>query len=144
MQLLFGTLASDASDLSLILQIIVFIMLLVGFKLGRTKTKEGLKRHGILMRTMVVLGLVGILTVMVPSFVLTYDIVANEPAKIGFPLIFVHAALGATAISLGIALSFRKFGNVRNWMRLTLSLWLITLLLGFVIYVGYYVLGFPI
>lgn len=132
-----------ASDLNLILQIIVFIMLLIGFKFGRTKTKEGSKRHRILMRSMVVLNLIGVLTVMIPSFVSGFDIVANEPSKIGFPLIFVHAALGVIAVSLGIVLSFRKFGNVRLWMRLTLSLWLIALLLGFVIYVGYYVIGFP-
>ena len=140
---LFGTQASVASDLNLILQIIVFIILVVGFRLGRTKTNEGLKRHGTLMRSMVVLNLVGVLTVMIPSFVSAFDIVANEPSKIGFPLIFVHAALGVTAVSLGVVLSFRKFGNVRFWMRLTLSVWLTTLLLGFLIYVGYYVLGFP-
>lgn len=95
------------------------------------------------MRAMVLLNLAGVLAVMVPSFILAFGLVANETAKIGFPLIYVHAILGGSAVLLGVVLSFRKFGNVRFWMRLNFFLWTATVLLGFVIYVGYYVLGFP-
>lgn len=140
---LLGTQASIASDLNFLLQIIVFIVLLVGFKFGRTKTNEGLRRHGILMRSMIVLNLIGVVAVMIPTFIVGFDVVANELAKIGFPLIFVHAALGGIAVFLSIVPAFRKFGNVRAWMKFTFLVWFVTLLLGFLIYIGYYVLGFP-
>ena len=138
-----GIQASIASDLNLILQLIVLTVLLVGFKYGRKKKQSSLRRHEMLMRSMVVLNIVGAVTVMIPSFISAFNVVANEPAKIGFPLIFVHATLGSIAVSLGIVLSFRKFGNVRIWMRFNFVLWLAALLLGVFIYVGYYILGFP-
>lgn len=141
---LLGTRAPIESDLSLILQIIAFVMLLVGFRLGKIKTKEGLRRHGILMRTMVVLHVMGVATVMIPKFVEGFAAVVNEPAKIGFPLISLHAVLSSIAVFLGIVLAFRKFGKVRTWMRITFLVWFVTLLLGFSIYVGYYILSFPI
>jgi len=136
---IFGTRALLVTDLNLLLQIVVLIILFVGLKFGRTKTKDSLRTHGRLMTLMVILNLVGTLTVMIPSFVLSFSYVLEEQSRLGFPLISVHALFGAIATILGITLVFKKFGNVRLWMRFTITVWLITLVLGFFIYLVYYV-----
>lgn len=137
---LLGTRAAVASDLNLLLQIIVLVILLVGVRYGRKKTGGSLKTHGRLMNIVVVLNAVGVLLVMLPSFVNNLGAVIAEPSTIGFPLTSVHVLFGSVAEVLGIILAFRKFGNVRVWMRLTTVFWLIALALGITFYVRYYVI----
>jgi len=127
---IFGTRATPASDLNLLLQIVILIILLVGFRFGKTKTDESLKKHGRLMTLMVILSLIGIVTVMLPSFV----------SSIVSPWTIVHAFFGGIATILGVTFVFKKFGNVRLWMRFTMTLWLIAIILGLLIYFIYYVI----
>jgi uncharacterized membrane protein YozB (DUF420 family) len=123
-----------------LLQIVVLILLFVGFRSGRIKTAGGLKTHGRLMSLMVILNIIGVLTVMIPSFIGGFSTVSAELSTIGFPLTFVHAFFGAIAVVLGITPIFKKFGNVRLWMRFAMAVWLVTLALGFLIYIRYYVI----
>lgn len=137
---LFGTQAPITSDLALVIQSIVLILLLVGFRLGRKKTPDSLSRHERLMKLVVLLNTVTLLIVMVPSFVSSLDLVLAEAATLGFPLILFHHSLGLIAEALGVTLVFKKFGNVRLWMKVTLLVWLVTLVFGFTVYVIYWAL----
>jgi len=139
---LLGTPAPIASDVNLVLQIIIVIILLVGFKYGKTKTASSLKTHGRIMTVVVILNAASILLVMGPVFVLYFGAVLAEPFVIGFPLTLVHHSIGIIAEILGAVLVFKKFGNVRMWMRLTLVLWLISWVLGVFFYIWYYVPAF--
>jgi len=135
----FGTRASLPSDLNILLQIVVLVMLFVGFKLGKTKTDKSLKDHGRLMTVMVILSLIGTVTVMLPSFVTNFSLVLAEPSSLGFPLTFFHALFGGIATILGITLVFKKFGNVRLWMRFAMVVWLLAVVMGIFFYLRYYV-----
>lgn len=137
---LLGTRAGIASDLNLLLQIVILIILLVGVKYGKEKTQSGLKRHGRTMTIVVALNAVAILLVMGPSFANNFSAVLAETSTIGFPLTLVHVLFGSIAEILGIIFVFKKFGNVRRWMRLTLAVWLIALALGIIFYLQYYVI----
>lgn len=135
---LFGTGAGLNSDLNLLLQIIILVVLLVGFKFGRTKTESSLRTHRRIMRVVVALNTGAILLVMGPSLVLRFGAVLSETSALGFPLTLVHHTIGLVAEILGVILAFRKFGNVRMWMRVTLVVWLIALAYGIVLYFVYY------
>lgn len=137
---LFGTRAGLNADLDMLLQMIILVILLVGFRFGRTKTNTSLRTHGRIMRIVVVLNAGAILLVMGPSLVLNFGAALSEISALSFPLTLVHHTIGLVAEILGIVLAFRKFGNVRMWMRITLVLWLIALAYGLVFYFLYYVI----
>jgi len=136
---LFGTRASILSDASLLIQIILLVILLIGFRLGKKKTASSLYMHGWLMKLLVALNTLTILFVMGPSFFLHFGSVVEELFVFGFPFTFIHHSIGLVAEILGIILVFKKFGKVRTWMRVTFMLWLVSLLLGLGFYVRYYV-----
>ena len=136
---LFGTRASILSDLNLMLQILLLVILLVGFRLGKKKTGSSLKMHGRLMTILVALNGLLVLLVMGPSLFLNFGAAVEEVVVIGFPLTLLHHSIGLIAEILGLVLVFRKFGKVRTWMRVTFTCWLGALLLGIGFYVIYYV-----
>lgn len=96
--------------------------------------------HKRIMTTIVALNGISILFIMGPSFVAYFGAVLIEAYAIGFPLTILHHSFGLTAEVLGLILVFRKFGNVRTVMRLTLLLWLIALTLGISFFIKYYVI----
>src|SRR3990170_484844 len=140
MSVLLGTRATIGGDLNLLIQIIILILLLIGYKFGKSKTASSLKTHGRMMTIVVLLNAASILLVMGPSFFSAFSNVLAEPANIGFPLTSLHHSLGLIAEILGVILVFKKFGNVRMWMRLTMSFWLVSLALGIILYVFYFVI----
>lgn len=139
---LFGTQAPLTSDVTLAIQMVILILLLAGFRFGRKKTADSLRRHGLLMKVMVLLNTMTLLLVMTPSFAIEFELVLAE-AEAGIPLILIHHSFGLIAEVLGIVLAFRKFGNVRLWMRATFIVWLVALLLGLAVYTVYWVLPPP-
>lgn len=90
------------------------------------------------MKFVVVLNGGAILLVMGPSFVVNFDAVLGEVSSLSFPLTMVHHGIGLVAEILGVILAFRKFGNVRAWMRFTFAIWLIALFMGIGFYFVYY------
>jgi hypothetical protein len=136
---LLGTKAGLNSDLNLLLQIIILVILLVGFKFGKSKTVKSLKTHGRIMELVVLLNAASILLVMGPVFVTAFEAVLSEIST-GFPLTMVHHLLGLIAEILGIVFVFRKPRNVRLWMRVTFVVWLIALAFGLAFYAVYYVI----
>jgi len=136
---ILGTRAPLASDLNLILQLIILAILLVGVRFGKKKTAKSLKTHGTVMTLAVALNAIGILLVMLPSFVIIVSEVLN-PLTIGFTLASIHAFFGVLAEGFGVTLVFKKFGNVQRWMRLTTAFWIIAIILGISVYLTYYLI----
>ncbi len=132
---IFGTKASLASDLNLLLQLVILVILIVGFKFGKEKTAKSLKRHGNMMTIVVVLNAIGILFVMGPSFVGYFSTPLLELSTIGILSTSLHALVGSLAEVFGIAFVFnKKPKKIRLWMRLTMLFWIIALILGISLY----------
>jgi len=135
---LLGTRASIVFDLNFLLQIVILVILLVGVKFGRKKTPSSLKMHGNIMTIAVTLNALLILLIMGPSFVVNFGAVLAEFSETGFPLTLLHHSFGIIAEIFGVILVFKKFGNIRMWMRFTATVWLVSLVLGIVFYVLHY------
>jgi uncharacterized membrane protein YozB (DUF420 family) len=127
-----------AATISLILQIVVLVLLFAGVGL---KGRKRFRQHGIVMLTAVVLHTIIILAWMVPSFSASFSGSINLADMI-VVTILVHAFMGITADLLGIWLvaSWRLRADMKtcfakkSLMRVTITLWLITLFLGIVLY----------
>lgn len=87
---LLGTEASFASDLNLLLQIIILILLFVGVKFVKEKTQSSLKTHGRIMTIAVVLNAIGFILVMGPSFVGYFSTPLQQLLKL--PVVVLRAA----------------------------------------------------
>jgi uncharacterized membrane protein YozB (DUF420 family) len=128
------------ATISLILQIVALVLLFAGVELKRRKK---FRQHGIVMLTAVVLHTIIILAWMVPSFstLLSFPSSINL-ADIIVVTILVHAFMGIAADLLGIWLvaSWRLRADMKTCfakksiMRVTITLWLIALFLGIVLY----------
>jgi uncharacterized membrane protein YozB (DUF420 family) len=125
---------------SLVIQIVVLVLLLGGYSLKRMKK---FRQHGITMLIAVVLHTIVILAWMVPSFSSLFSF----PDSINFAdmivvIVLVHALMGIAADILGIWLiaSWRLRADIKacfakkTIMRVTITLWLITLVLGIILY----------
>jgi len=132
---IFGTKAPLPSDLNLLLQLGILVILLVGVKFGKEKTAKSLKMHGRIMTIAVVLNAVGILFVMIPSFIAYFSAPLKELSLVGVLSTSIHASFGGLAEALGIAFVLeKKPKKVRMWMRLTTLFWIITFVLGVSLY----------
>ena len=132
---LFGTNAGATSDLNLLLQIIIIVIILAGVKSGKEKTQESLRTHRRIMTAAVVLNAIGFLLVMGSSFVSYFSTPLPNLSTIGIISTSLHAIFGSTAEILGIAFAINeKPKNVRLWMRLTKWLWVIAFILGVSLY----------
>lgn len=140
---LFGTTASLEVDLTLLLEVVILIMLLIGLKSAKEKTPKGLKRHGRILTVAVVLNAFAVVFIMWPTFspYISQNGFQAETSLTGFPLTFIHHLCGLVAQILGTVFIFKKFGKVRLWMRVTAILWLVALLSGIFFYIRYYVIG---
>jgi uncharacterized membrane protein YozB (DUF420 family) len=130
---------------TLTLEVAVFVLLVVGFYY---KSKQKFRRHGTIMASAVALHLISILAVMIPSFVLAVvpQYIIPDPLRLVSLTGLVHGVLGLATIGFGVYLiaawGFRK--NIQGCfsrkkiMLLTLSLWLVELLLGFLLYGLFY------
>jgi uncharacterized membrane protein YozB (DUF420 family) len=128
------------ATISLVIQIVVLVLLFGGIWL---KGMKKFRQHGITMLTAVVLHTVIILAWMIPSFSSLF----SSPGSINLADIIVvttlvHAFVGITADILGIWLvaSWRLQADMKTCfakkkiMRVTLTLWLIALVLGIILY----------
>jgi len=131
---LLGTRAGLQADLNLIFQVVIFLLLVVGYVFAK---RRNMASHGRIMNVVAALNLFSILAVMGPSVVINLF-----PLLIYYPTIgtttLIHALTGGFAAALGTTWGFRKFRNIKMWMRVTSILWL----LGFVLGIANYVLGY--
>jgi uncharacterized membrane protein YozB (DUF420 family) len=131
-----------AATISLILQIVVLVLLFAGVGL---KGRKRFRQHGIVMLTAVVLHTIIILAWMVPSFSILSFSGSINLADMIVVTILVHAFMGIAADLLGIWLvaSWRLRADMKtcfakkSLMRVTITLWLITLFLGIVLYLKF-------
>ncbi|MCJ7762699.1 hypothetical protein MUP38_04500 [Candidatus Bathyarchaeota archaeon] len=128
------------ATISLVTQIVVLVLLFGGIWL---KGKKKYRQHGIMMFTAVVLHTVVMLAWMIPKFssLLSSPSTLN-PVGALMVAILVHAFMGIATVILGFWLvaSWRLQVDVKacfakkKAMRVTLTLWLITLVLGIILY----------
>lgn len=136
---LLSTSAPLSSDISVILQLVVMGLILVGFVVAR---RRSFMPHGVLMFIATLLNTVSILVVMIPV-----ALRLGDSSIIGLNMLFrAHAVLGvivaAAAIYLVADWRFQKPGPTcfqrKNWM-LTLTLvWMAELILGLLLYMRLY------
>jgi uncharacterized membrane protein YozB (DUF420 family) len=125
---------------SLFIQIVVLVLLIGGYWLKKMKK---FRQHGITMLTAVVLHTGMILAWMMPSFSsLLASSVSINLADMIVVAILAHAFIGIAADLLGIWLvaSWRLRVDMKTCfakksiMRVTITLWLIALVLGIILY----------
>lgn len=137
-----GTGAPLASDLNLVIQLLMGAALLAGMALARRKHYRA---HGICQSSVMLLNLVMIAWIMLPSF--REGVVPGIPGDLHRPyylLPTLHAALGSVAQLLGLFIILRagtsllppwlSFDNYKVWMRTELALWWVVILFGVATY----------
>jgi uncharacterized membrane protein YozB (DUF420 family) len=127
------------ATISFVIQLVVLGLLLGGYLLKRMKK---FRQHGIAMLTAVVLHAIMIFAWMMPTFSLFISPGSINLADLITVITFVHAFAGISALILGIWLvaSWRLQTNLKpcfakkRVMIVTITLWLITLVIGIILY----------
>ena len=143
----FGTAASRAADLVLLLEIAMGVGLLIGARLARLGR---FRQHAWCQSVIVLLNLAVIALMMIPSF--RVHVFPRIPAKLGkayYALATMHAALGSITELVGLYILLAagttvlpeklRITKYKLWMRSVLVLWWLVLLLGFATYARWYV-----
>jgi len=141
-----GTAAPFVADLILLLEIAMGLALLAGAWLAR---KKRFRQHAWCQSGVVLLNLAVIALVMMPSF--HTRVLPKIPARLGkayYSLAAAHGILGITAetVALYVLLSAGtqllpekvRITRYKAWMRSTLVLWWVGLLLGMATYARWY------
>ena len=142
---IFGNAAPLGSDLNLLYQVGIFLLVLTGFRFARRKNYDNHER-----RMLPAIGLVAIsfFVWMAPSYVKYFNLVLTEFYAPGIIITNIHVILGivtgilATYIVALMKLDLPerfKVKNVRRLMRTTLTLWTLTFIFGVSFYVWYFV-----
>jgi uncharacterized membrane protein YozB (DUF420 family) len=126
-------------DLNLILQIIIFVLFLIGVSCIK-KSKPSIRKHRMFMGAAILLNLASIILIMGRSFLTHFGILSKEFHSFGPVVIWIHAVVGGTAEIMGIRFLYGHPRNIRLNMRITAILWTIALLLGITFYVLYYLI----
>lgn len=122
------------------IQMVVFGLLICGYLVKRQKKY---RQHGLIMLSAVVLHIISILVVMVPSFAAFFaDISMVNFADILVIATLIHVSAGLIAASLGVWLvsswhlqtSLQTCFRKKRFMDVTLSLWLLAISLGVILY----------
>lgn len=134
------------ADVSLILQAMIFVALASGMY---AKLKRSYAKHATIMGISIVLHTVSIVTIMIPSLLSMSGLFENLLTRFAL-LTIIHAMIGSLVELIGILLvatwffhtvSIEKCLKRKNIMRVTMTLWLIELILGAYIYMMLYVAG---
>jgi plastocyanin/uncharacterized membrane protein YozB (DUF420 family) len=138
--------ATFAADLNIVAQILMGLMLLGGMVLARAGR---FRAHAVCQSTVVLLNLIPIGLFMAPAF--RGEIAPGLPDRVGqlsYALPAAHATLGGIAeilalyilLSAGTRLLPRalRFTNYKVWMRSTISLWWVVVIIGLASYAASY------
>lgn len=131
---LLGTRAGLQADLNLLFQVVIFLLLIFGYVFAK---KRNLPSHETIMKVVAAMNLASIFIVMAPSIVINLLPLLTYYPAIGSTTLG-HALIGGSATVLGTTWGFRKFRNIKMWMKVTIILWL----LGFFLGITNYVLGY--
>ncbi len=120
---------------SISLMFVALGLAIIGVGYARIRTKESLQLHRWIMSGATVLTLASIFFVMVPSFFIYYDDLSNRFFSSFSILQIVHSAIGVPPLILTIMYLFNDLPQpTKKWMKLTVALWLISIILGAVVY----------
>jgi len=142
---IFGTGAVIQTDVNLILQIVMFLIIIIGLVY---KNKNKFKIHGGLMGIAVILHVLSLLLVMGPSLYENYDFFTTGTSELGVQTTWIHAVPGAIAMILGIVLvgawalrssNIAACSRMKRLMDITVLLWLVSLIFGIATYIVFYV-----
>jgi len=142
---IFGTGAVLQTDINLILQIVMFLIIIIGLVY---KNKNKFKIHGGIMGIAVILHVLSLLLVMGPSFSEGYDFFTTATSELGVQTTWIHAVLGAIAMIMGIVLvgawalrssNIAACSRRKRLMDITVLLWLVSLIFGITTYIVFYV-----
>lgn len=142
---IFGTGALLQTDINLILQAVMFIVIVIGLVY---KNKRKFKIHGGLMGIAIILHVISFLIVMGPSFSNSYDYFTTTTSALGVQTMWIHAVPGAIAMILGIILvgawalrpaNIAACSRRKRLMDITVLLWFISLVFGIATYIVFYV-----
>ncbi|HLX08652.1 MAG TPA: DUF420 domain-containing protein [Thermoanaerobaculia bacterium] len=136
-----------AANVNLILQVAMGVTLLVGMVLAR---RRWFTAHRVVQTAVVLLNVVLVALVMAPAFHAQHIFsgALRHPRQLYFTAALLHAVVGTVAFVLGLyvvasagtpilpeRLRLRRY---KPWMRATLGIWLLALLLGIATYVVWY------
>jgi uncharacterized membrane protein YozB (DUF420 family) len=140
----FGTNAPILSDLNLLLQIIILIILFIG--VYYVKQKRDYSIHGRFMGLALLLNIIAMLLIMMPKFLESLSYFQSTITKISTDITILHGFFGGIAEIMGLAIiiKLRPCGSsmgkrIRYLMGGTIFIWLIALLLGISVYLLFYV-----
>jgi hypothetical protein len=137
------SLSVEPESISLILQIVIFFMLILGLPLARgVGNKKNLIRHGYLTTTALIIHTILVITAMIYLQIDGLLTLANLPL---FNSVFVvsHIILGTAALVLGFIIAgfwaSKALGNMnciraKKIMIPTLIIWAISLVMGYIIH----------
>lgn len=140
----FGTSAVLITDLNLLIQIVSFILIVIGIIY---KVKRKLKIHGYLMTLAVILHFITFIVAMGPSFSDGIEFFTSSTDLIGVQAMWIHAITGGIALILGIVLVLVWIVNLSNVagcvkrkrvMDIVTIFWLLSLIFGIVTYLSFY------
>lgn len=137
------------ADLNLVVQLVVGLLLLFGMMLARIRQ---IPLHRLVQTVSLIVAFGFIASVMVPSF--KKQVLPHVFSKIGegfYTWATVHALVGCIAVLLAVYVLFSagtnllptklRFTNYKLWMRTTLVVWWVALLLGIGTYHRWYAAG---
>lgn len=141
-----GTGAIGRADLNLVLQLLMGIALLLGMWLAR---RQRFRAHALCQSSVMLLNLLLIASIMLPAFRLqTLPRLATSLHKADVAAAALHASLGTLAELLGLYVILvagtkllpesLRFKNYKPWMRATLTMWWLVILLGVGTYYFWY------
>ena len=142
---IFGTNAVLITDLTLLIQIAAFILLLGALVY---KTKGKFKIHGSVMGVALIVHFISFLIAMGPSFVGGFGFLTTETLQFWVQTLWVHAISGALSLALGFFLVFAWISKIpeikscfrrKRIMDVTILFWAISLIFGIATYIALYV-----
>jgi len=142
---IFGTNAFLITDLTLLIQIAAFVLLL-GAMIYKTKNK--FKIHGSIMGVALIVHFISFLIGMGPSFVQGFGFLATETMQLGVQTLWVHALSGALSLALGFFLvvawisrtsEIKSCFRRKRLMDATILFWAISLIFGIATYMAFYI-----
>jgi uncharacterized membrane protein YozB (DUF420 family) len=142
---IFGTGAFFQTDVNLIMQVVMFLIIIIGLVY---KNKRKFKIHGALMGIAVILHVISFFLVMAPSFSQAYEYFTTAISDAGVQTTWIHAVPGAVAMIMGIFVvgawalrpsNLAGCARRKRLMDITVLLWLISLVFGIASYVLFYV-----
>ena len=140
---IFSTNTVFITDFNLIIQIVTFLLILIGF---RYKIRKKFQIHGYLMGVAVFLHLVFFIIAMWPSFSGGFEFFTTS-FLIGVQAMWIHAVAGTISLIIGLFIVLAWLLHVsdisrcfkrKRLMDVTLIFWLISLMFGIVTYLGFY------